>query len=55
MTIESEIAEIVAWIEIERLSVRILNMPPRSTSREILQRELCELMRAKIERELVAA
>ncbi len=52
---ESEIAEIVAWIEIERLTIRILSMPPRSTSREILRRELCELMRQKIERELVAA
>ena len=52
---ESEIAELVAWIEIEKLSTRILSLPPRSTSREILRRELCELMRAKIERELVAA
>ena len=55
MQLESEIAEIVAWIEIERLSTRILSMPPRSVSREILHRELCELMRQKIERELVAA
>lgn len=55
MSIESEIAEIVAWIEIERISTRILSLPPRSTTREILRRELCELMRLKIERELVAA
>ena len=61
MTLEEQIADLVAtayrpgwreWREIDRLTERILAMPPRAHGRVILQAELCELMRKKLEGEL---
>lgn len=51
MTIEQEIREEVAWLEIDRLTERILGMKPRSFNRMRLEVTLSRLMREKINRE----
>lgn len=51
MTIEQEIREAVAWLEIDRLTERILTMKPRSFSRHMEIVRLSRLMNAKLNRE----
>jgi hypothetical protein len=51
MTIEQEIREAVAWLEIDRLTERILGMKPRSFRRLELEVQLSRLMNAKLSRE----
>lgn len=51
MTIEQEIKEAVAWLEIDRLTERILRMKPRSFSRNLALVQLSRLMSAKLNRE----
>lgn len=51
MTIEQEIREAVAWLEIDRLTERALAMKPRSFKRMELEVKVALLMNAKIVRE----
>ena len=51
MTLEQEIQEVVAWLEIDRLTERILAMKPRSFQRHLLEVQLSRLMNAKLNRE----
>lgn len=52
MTLEQEILEEVAWLEIDRLTERILGMKPRSFQRQLALVQLSRLMNAKLVREV---
>ena len=51
LNLEQEIFELVAWLEIDRLTERILAMKPRSFSRMQAEVRLARLMNAKLIRE----